>query len=434
MPKNQQYDEESEQAILAALMSERNIYKQIDLSIDDFYDKQHQTIYKIICELAEEGLEPEYVAVSVKLKSHPYQGQVQPSYIFDLCDKIPGAVTKQWKNYVAIIKKKSAARKLNVLALNLQKVSQNGLNDLTGKVDEAIRQLAEIRDKAENKSKSIMDQVREWISVTSGDWFVSDCYKDLGAVTERYKTAIRVAVKRLADESFIVQCGKKNGCYRMIEKDAPLIDFLNVNLNEPYKIKWPFGIENYVDLYPGNVVVIAGEANAGKTALLLNVVRNNMHRHKIEYFSSEMEEAEFNLRLRKFDDIKLSEWSFSPRKRSAKFADVIVPDSLNIIDYLEITKDFYEIGGEIKDIFDRLRKGIAIIALQKKKGSDIGRGGDFTLEKPRLYMSMQPGELKIVKGKNWADPQVNPNNMTWKFKLVQGCRFIEAGGTAYDLY
>jgi hypothetical protein len=252
-------------------------------------------------------------------------------------------------------------------------------------------------------------------------------------VTVRDKNGIRQAFNRLEKDNYIVRCGKKDGCYRLIERDAPLIDFLNVNLNDPYPIKWPFGIENYVDLYPGNVVVIAGEANAGKTAMLLNVVRKNMHRHKIEYFSSEMGPEEFHLRLRKFNDINLNDWHFAPRQRSNKFEDVIVPDSLNIIDYLEITKDFFEVGGEIKGIFDRLGKGIAIIALQKKKGSDIGRGGDFTLEKPRLYLAMQPGELKIVKGKNWANPDLNPNDLTWKFKLVQGCRFIETGGTLYNL-
>ena len=406
-------------------MSERNIYKQIDLSIDDFYEKQHQQIYKIIIELAEEGLEPEYVAVSAKIKSLGLGNEIPTTYIYDLCDKIPGPVTKLWKNYVAIIKKKSAARKLSMLALHLSKVSQNGLNDLRGKISNAMGQLLEIMEKAEGKSKSIKEKVREWVSVTSGDMSVTDCYKSFGAVTTSDKSGIRQAFTRLEKESFIVRCGNRDGCYRLIEKDAPLIDFLNVNLNDPYPIKWPFGIEQYVDLYPGNVVVIAGEANAGKTALMLNVVRQNMNRLKIEYFSSEMGPEEFHLRLRKFPDINLSDWRFSPRQRSTKFEDVIVPDSLNIIDYLEVTKDFYEVGGEIKGIFDRLGKGIAIIALQKKKGSDIGRGGDFTLEKPRLYMAMQPGELKIVKGKNWANPDINPNNMTFKFRLVAGCKFIE---------
>lgn len=415
-------------------MLQKNIYKQIDLTIDDFYESNHQKIYKCICELSEEGIDADYVSVYAKIKSSGLQADIPATFVCSLCEDIPSAVTSNWKNYVAIIKKKSAARKLRELALHLQKISQNGLNNLPGKIEAAISQLAVIRDKAANKSKSVSDRVRDWVNATSGDFHATECVRDLGAATERDKQTIRRVLQRLESDNFIVRCGKKNGCYRLIEKDAPLIDFINVNLNDPYPMKWPFGIETVVDLYPGNVVVVAGEANAGKTALLLNVVRRNMHQHKIEYFSSEMGPEEFHLRLAKFDDLKMSDWRFSPRQRSTKFADVIVPDSLNIIDYLEITKDFYEVGGEIKDIFDRLGKGIAIIALQKKKGSDIGRGGDFTLEKPRLYMSMQPGELKIVKGKNWANPQINPNNMTWKFKLVQGCKFLEMGGTAYDLY
>jgi len=433
MPNITQYDQESEQAILAALMSEKNIYKQVDLSIDDFYEKQHQQIYKIIIELSEEGLEPEYVAVSAKIKSLGLEGSISKTYIYDLCEKIPGAITKQWKNYVVIIKKKSAGRKLYLLAQNLQKVSQSGLDNLTGKIDVALTQLMDIRDKAANKHTGITEKVREWVMTSTGLIMTSDVHRELGLTSRDLKKQANEAIRRMEQDNILVRCGTKNGCYRMIEKDAPLIDFINVNLNAPYSIKWPFKIEDLVDLYPGNVVVLAGEANAGKTALLLNVVRRNMYQHKIEYFSSEMGPEEFHLRLAKFDDIKLGEWRFSPRQRSSKFADVVVPGALNIIDYLEITEDFFKIGGEIKDIFDRVGKGIAIIALQKKKGSDIGRGGDFTLEKPRLYLSMQPGELKIVKGKNWADPECNPNGTIWKFKLVQGCRFIETGGSAWDL-
>ena len=431
--KPTQHDEKSEQGLLSALLLEKGIYKQIDVTIDDFYIDKHKKIYQCICELREEGIEIDYVSVLAKIKSRGWADEISPAFLTGLADDIPTAVTANWKSYVAIIKKKSAARKLNMLAVHLSKISQNGLDNLSGKIDEAMGQLIEIREKAANKSRSVTDRVKDWVDATSGDFFATDCVKDLAAATERDKQTIRRVLQRLENDSFIVRCGKRNGCYRRIEKDAPVIDFLNVNLNDPYPIKWPFGIENYVDLYPGNVVVIAGEANAGKTALMLNVVRHNMHRHKIEYFSSEMGPEEFHLRLKKFNDVDLKDWRFSPRQRSSKFEDVIVPDSLNVIDYLEVTKDFYEVGGEIKGIFDRLRKGIAIIALQKKQGSDIGRGGDFTLEKPRLYMSMKPGELKIVKGKNWANPDINPNNMTWKFKLVQGCRFIESGGSVYAL-
>lgn len=434
MPKNTPpHDEESEQALLAALMLEPKLIKQIDASIDDFYSSRNQKIYQCICELSEEGVNADFVTVNSKMKAKNWGKEVETAYIFGLGDAVPSAVTKQYKGYLSVIKRKSAARQLISLAGEINRFAQNGLNDISGKITHTIGQLTEIREKAEGKHQSIKEKVRAWALLQSGDYFVTSCYADLGAVTIRDKGTIRQTFVRLENENVVVRCGSKSGCYRTIEKDAPIIDFINVNLSAPFPIIWPFGIHEIVDIYPGNVIVVAGAANAGKTAFMLNVVRQNMLNHRIEYFSSEMGPEEIHLRLRKFPDIDISEWRFTPRVKSSKFSDVIVPDAVNIIDYLEVTEDPWKVGGEIKGIFDRLNKGIAIIALQKKTGTDIGRGGEFTLEKPRLYLAMEKGTLKIVKGKNWSNPEINPNGWEWKFKLVQGCRFIETGGSAWNL-
>lgn len=276
-------------------------------------------------------------------------------------------------------------------------------------------------------------EVREWVSVTTGEFTVTNCYQDLGVVTVSDKATVRQNLIRLTDEGLLAKCGKKRGCYRLIESDSPSIDFLNADISQVYDLRFPFNLQQYVNIYPKNVIVVAGASNAGKTAFMLNLVRMNMDRHKIEYFSSEMGPEEMKLRLLKFDDLRLKDWKFHPRERSTNFADAIVPDSINIIDYLEVNKDFYEVGGEIKGIFDRLNKGLAIIAIQKKTGVDTGRGGEFTLEKPRLYLAMDSGTIKIVKGKNWANNEINPNGLLWKFKLVGGAKFIETGGSLYDL-
>jgi hypothetical protein len=281
--------------------------------------------------------------------------------------------------------------------------------------------------------RNLADQVRDWVSVTSGEFMVTNCYQDLGVVTVSDKATVRQNLLRLTESGTLAKCGKKRGCYRLIEADSPLIDFINADISQVYDLRFPFDLQNYVNIYPKNVIVVAGASNAGKTAFMLNVVRMNMDRHKIEYFSSEMGPEEMKLRLLKFDDLRLKDWKFHPRERSTNFADAIVPDSINIIDYLEVNKDFYEVGGEIRGIFERLNKGVAIIAIQKKTGVDTGRGGEFTLEKPRLYLAMDSGTIKIVKGKNWANNEINPNGLSWTFKLVQGCKFIETGGNLYDL-
>lgn len=293
-------------------------------------------------------------------------------------------------------------------------------------------------DKAQIKKLSeaergLTEEVREWVLTTSGNFLTTDLFRELDLTTRDNKKKAVVALLRMEKDGILAKCGIKRGCYRAIEKDSPLIDYLSADISHVFDVKWPFELENYVNIYPHNVIVVAGASNAGKTAFMLNTVKLNMDRHRIEYFSSEMGAEEIKLRLSKFDDVPLNKWKFFPRERSNNFADAIVPDAINIIDYLEVTKDFYEVGGQIKDIHDRLGKGIAVVALQKKKGADTGRGGEFTLEKPRLYITIDAGVLKIVKGKNWVDPEVNPNGLEWKFKLIGGARFLETGGSVYGI-
>ena len=98
---------------------------------------------------------------------------------------------------------------------------------------------------------------------------------------------------------------------------------------------------------------------------------------------------------------------------------------MNIIDYLEIPDQFWLVGGKLKEIYDKLDNGIATIALQKKFGQKLGRGAEFGLEKPRLYVTLEanPPEgniAEVVKCKNHARSDMNPNYMQCVFKVIQG--------------
>jgi hypothetical protein len=290
----------------------------------------------------------------------------------------------------------------------------------------------EIKKQMEGE-RGLTEEVKEWVMTTSGNFLTTDLFRELGLTTRDNKKKAVVYLLRLEKEGIVTKCGMKRGCYRAIEKDAPLIDYLSADISHVFDIKWPFELEKWVNIYPHNVIVVAGTANAGKTAFMLNTVKLNMNKFPIEYFSSEMGAEELKLRLSKFEDIALRDWRFHPRDRAGNFADAIAPDAVNIVDYLEINKDFYEVGEMIKAIHDRLGKGIAIVAIQKKTGADYGRGGEFSLEKPRLYISIEAGNLKILKAKNWADPEVNPNGLTWQFKLVGGAKFLEMGGSIYGV-
>ena len=191
----------------------------------------------------------------------------------------------------------------------------------------------------------------------------------------------------------------------------------------------PFNIHDLVETMPGNIILLAGSPNAGKTGLLLNIIQANQNDFETHYFNSEMGASELKKRLMLFDDTVLSEWKFKAWERSSNFADVIKPGKgkLNIIDFLELHENFYEIGGKLAEIHNKLKGAVAIVALQKNAGSDTGLGGFRSLEKPRLYLSMEAGTLKIIKAKNWKGTE-NPNGKQVIFKVVQGCKFIQTRG------
>lgn len=284
------------------------------------------------------------------------------------------------------------------------------------KVESAMR-------RAERKDVSASEEVRKWVAVTSGYFSVTDCYAQLHLVTKRQKTAARVALHRLLEKDFLERHSQRNGVYRRIEIECEEIDWRNAPTND-LDLNWPLGLSELVRIYPGNIIVVAGGPNYGKTAFLLNFIKENMHKNQIDYFSSEMGDTELKLRLQKFDDISLDDWEMNAWQRSGNFADVIRPDAINIVDFLEVHDDFWKVGGMLKDIHDRLRKGIAVVALQKSTQKELGRGGDMGLEKPRLYLAIDSGKITIVKCKNWQGER-NPNGLSKTFKLIQGCKFIE---------
>ena len=286
--------------------------------------------------------------------------------------------------------------------------------EIKAKIESAINRF-------EKREINLSDEVRAYVSVTNGYFSVTNAFKTIQAVTPVTKRDnIRQILHRLHKEGVIEKYGDQDGVYRKVESQAEDIDFLNVK-GEPLPIRFPFQLERYVKILPKNILIVAGEPNAGKTAFLLNVVHLNMSKHKVYYFSSEMGPLELRDRLSKFEN-PLDKWKFTAKERASNFADVIRPDDLNVIDYLEMSDEFYRVGGLIKEIFDKLQKGIAVIAIQKNRGTDYGLGGMRSLEKARLYLSMESGKMKIVKAKNWAT-QVNPNGLELDFKLIQGCKF-----------
>jgi hypothetical protein len=182
---------------------------------------------------------------------------------------------------------------------------------------------------------------------------------------------------------------------------------------------------------PGNILIFAGEKDAGKTAFLMNIAKENRSKYKVHYFNSEMGKQEFKLRASGFDDISINQWNnFYLYSRSGNFHQVLKrgEGNLNIIDYLEAPEEAFRIGPMIKRIHDSLDGALCIMGLQKKIGQDLGRGAEFSMEKARLYVSLNYGRAKIISCKNFKQNELitgNPRGYTCTYKLVNGCKILK---------
>jgi hypothetical protein len=295
--------------------------------------------------------------------------------------------------------------------------------------NEAREKVSSALKRGDRREKSIAEEVRDFI-VTSNGWFLtSESFNRLHLTSREEKKAAVLALLRLKEEGVIERHGEKNGCYRRIETDFEDIDFQDEG-GEEKPLLLPFRIERFTEFYEKGIIVIAGEPDSGKTAFLLETIRLNMNRLSMFYLSSEFSKRELNKRLKKFG-LPLDQWKFKSQEMAANYGDQIRPDAINLVDFLELTgepgREFYAVGGMLKRIFDRLQKGMAIVAIQKNWGADLGRGGIGSLEKPRLYLSMGNNKIKIIKCKNWRDETFNPNRLELNYKLVSGCKFIPEG-------
>jgi len=219
---------------------------------------------------------------------------------------------------------------------------------------------------------------------------------------------IRDTVLRdLVTMSLIEPCGHRRGQYRAIQSECREMAWQNA-VTDYYPIWLPLGIHEICGVQRKNVVIVAGETNAGKTAFIMETIHRNLvfngGAHKeVRLFNSEMGDGELRQRIMNLDNRVESWQGFRPFERTRDFHQVIDPDGFNVIDYLEVSNEFFLVADWIQRIHERLNRGVAIICLQKPKGKDVGRGGEFSLEKSRLAVSLFQNHgvhsCKIIKCK-----------------------------------
>jgi hypothetical protein len=264
--------------------------------------------------------------------------------------------------------------------------------------------------------------IEEWVALADKQFTTKGICAEVGIDSPQGKQHLKVILNRLKGKGIIVSTGQ-DGHWRKVDSTLEEIKWWESDPTAELELVFPFGLEALCKLYPKSIVIVAGEKSAGKTAFLLNFAVNNMnHPLGLDFFNSETGPEQLNARLAPF--ALPTPPPFKVFSRYDCFSDVVQPDRISVIDYMDMDSEVYMIGKEINDIFKKLNKGIAVIGLQKKGGSDLAYGGAFTAKRAQLYVTLGARKVKVLYAKT---PRKKPvDGMAWTFKLDDtGVNFID---------
>lgn len=285
--------------------------------------------------------------------------------------------------------------------------------------------------------------IGEFIENTTGSFTNADIDRELRLVLRQDKKRRSDALRKKEEEKRIQKDRRVSGRWHVLKADLEFVD-LEAADDAPFPVRLPLGLDEIVSIPPGAIIVLAGSSNAGKTTLALNLLRMNFDEEtRLMYLMSEMGPTEYRQRVDLFGD-SLAAWQQNVKAASlsANFNAAIAEhnrDGITVVDYLEdVDAEYYRIPSDIRAIYDALGTGVAVVCLQKKAGAAHGKGGEATMEKSRLYLSLdclahQPRSticaLKIQKAKSY--PGDNPNGKERHFKIIRGHQIVPLGGWQY---
>lgn len=276
--------------------------------------------------------------------------------------------------------------------------------------------------------KKIAALLEQWVENHKGETFDLDTvYRQLQIFNRENRNYITTILSKLVHKGVLE---KTNRIYRYIDNTCKHIDWVSASENNTLDVHWPYGIKDNskfgfdgrVIVSPGDIIVIAGTSNMGKTAFCLNFLWENMDSFPCTLMGNEYTAGKFKRRVKRMDWKNPLKEDGSPKfeliERRSGWKDIIRPNNINIIDWVNLEDNFYQIGKVIEGIQEPLDGGIALISIQKDETKQMGLGGHFSEDLASFYLLVDYQRLTIRKVKEWKE--WNPNKKIYGFEISDG--------------
>lgn len=299
----------------------------------------------------------------------------------------------------------------------------------------AGKELAE--SKISEKERNVTEDVRRWVDYSTGEWYIGNLYSDLTLKEKKEKDVARHAVGLLVKDGIIENVSKRSGNYRKIQKTFTPMNIEGASGLPIANFRYPLEVEKYAKTYPKSVTTVNGFPNQGKSAFVFEIARMNRNLfpgRKPRFQSSEAGEDEIKEKLMFYpqDQFPIGWWinNIDFIERYDTWWDIIDPDGLNIIDYVSDNLENFKIAYYIKEIHKKLKKGVAIVVLQRDPAKPNSYGGQATRHDTRLAIDIEYKKcvLAKVKGAIKYPPEFrHPDGIARTFELKNVWKLIATG-------
>lgn len=284
--------------------------------------------------------------------------------------------------------------------------------------------------------KLSIDIVRFWCKMATGDYHYTKVLD--GQVDPLSYPQLRKIMHDLVKERGIKPSGNHDGIYRTI-KEVKSVRWQEADETKYFDLIYPmghggdescFGFEDLISLSEGDLIVIGGVSNAGKSAVVLNLLGENIDKHECILMGNEYTTLDgkpspkFKRRMMRMD---WADWmdgdgnaKFELLPIRENFEDYIQAGKLNMIDWINLTDQFYKIGKILEDGKVAVGDGLLVAVLQKGEGVDLARGKDFTKDLADLYITIDfygETESRLTVGKV-KEPKARITGRSWAFRIV----------------
>jgi len=282
-------------------------------------------------------------------------------------------------------------------------------------------------------ARNIKRDIYNWVDEAHGTFFSHEIDKELDIPDKKYRSKL---LKLLEKEGKIEKCKDRPGKWRKVDQSRLPMEWWRAD-NSPIEIRLPLGIHKYVKVFKKTIIVFAGAADSGKSTACFETAMLNMDLFpQIDLYFSEMHEEEVKDRfVRSGNSEEYIRQHINVIQKWSDFGDAINPDGFSIIDYLKApVGDSKMVGDWLTNIKRRLKNGVCIVAIQKQTFNEWGYGGEPTLWDPSIYVALNHGIAKCIKGRPAWDRKEQLVDKVIEFDAneSEGLKLIEKGRWHYE--